>query len=725
VDNITIPTNTLCLNSALMPLEGFPSGGVFSGTGVSGSNFDPSVAGVGISQITYTVTNPNTSCHNSISNSVQILPLLNADFILPNFVCKLAPPPPNIVAYYPDTNQTNFKGNFSGEGIINIHGAIPITGLFNFIGVSVGTKTVTLEVIGNNGCITYLSKKYDLFDSVSLSLSPPSGINASEYFVPINASSNIDYWICANAQPAIISFFPDFAGNLSIAYGNDTAIINDNGTYYFDPSQTIIGFQLLVFELIGSTSPQCNSTAIATIIVKPIQVLEITWTGGDATNVNGTFCENQHPITLVGTPSGGSWNGTGVIGNIFYPDLAGQGLHNITYTRLSPPGSISVGCWSEAVVQFDVILTYDCNRYNIVASPPPVNLTWLWAVIAVLLCIVITCAVVVAVVAIRKRRITREALMKEIELRKFDETFVDDIIANSTQYQKIPGIKMSSTKLQSVLGGGEEGMNWEIKLQDIDIVKEIGRGAYGIVYLGRWREEQVAVKKIIGDGGGAVPEEVIDTFASEIKLMKNLRPHPHVVTMLGVVSDPLCIVTKYYENGSLIDLLNSEHKMSMSVNITIMKGIASGMLHLHKEGIIHRDLAARNVLLDKDYEPIISDFGLSRVVGVASQSAVTKSDVGPIKWMPPESLVNKTYGTKSDVWAFGVTCWEILARSEPYPDMEPLEVAFKVVQEGLRLTLPSDCPPEIAEVILSCWAHNKEERPDFSQLFAQLSQLSL
>jgi len=165
--------------------------------------------------------------------------------------------------------------------------------------------------------------------------------------------------------------------------------------------------------------------------------------------------------------------------------------------------------------------------------------------------------------------------------------------------------------------------------------------------------------------------------------------------------------------------------MSMSVNITIMRGISSGMLHLHKEGIIHRDLAARNVLLDKDYEPIIADFGLSRVVSGASTTAMTKSDVGPIKWMPPESLVNKTYSIKSDVWAFGVTCWEILARSEPYPDLEPLEVAFKVVQEGMRLTIPSICPPEVAVIIKSCWAHNRDDRPDFAQLYAELSQISM
>ncbi len=100
---------------------------------------------------------------------------------------------------------------------------------------------------------------------------------------------------------------------------------------------------------------------------------------------------------------------------------------------------------------------------------------------------------------------------------------------------------------------------------------------------------------------------------------------------------------------------------------------------------ISRDLAARNVLLDKDYEAVVADFGLSRVLNPNTGSnpdsqkssiGTTKSDTGPIKWMAPESLTKKQYSTKSDVWSFGVTLYEIMARNEPWPGNFTIDIRY-------------------------------------------------
>ena len=110
----------------------------------------------------------------------------------------------------------------------------------------------------------------------------------------------------------------------------------------------------------------------------------------------------------------------------------------------------------------------------------------------------------------------------------------------------------------------------------------------------------------------------------------------------------------------------------------IVKGIASGLLHLHMEGIVHRDLAARNVLLSGDYTPKVSDFGMSRITSSSEKTGITSKDVGPVKydtfiitltqirWMSPESVLNREYSTKSDVWSFGVTVFEVLTQTDPY-----------------------------------------------------------
>jgi serine/threonine protein kinase len=103
-------------------------------------------------------------------------------------------------------------------------------------------------------------------------------------------------------------------------------------------------------------------------------------------------------------------------------------------------------------------------------------------------------------------------------------------------------------------------------------------------------------------------------------------------------------------------LTKNKHFEGHSPNITdniFVKGIAAGMLHLHNHNIIHRDLAARNILLSGTGDPKISDFGMSRILQ-KEEEGKTKTNIGPIRWMAPESLANQTYSKKSDVWSFGI-----------------------------------------------------------------------
>ena len=149
---------------------------------------------------------------------------------------------------------------------------------------------------------------------------------------------------------------------------------------------------------------------------------------------------------------------------------------------------------------------------------------------------------------------------------------------------------------------------------------------------------------------------------------------------------PLCLITEFLENGSLIDYLkNPDNKVDISLQIRLIRGIANGMRHLQLEHIIHKgkkrndykfnllDLAARNILLSKDLSPKVSDFGLSKIMPASTVTVYSKTDVGPIKWMSPESLQKKVYSHKSDVWSFGITCLEVFLRHTPY---EELDVSF-------------------------------------------------
>jgi len=184
--------------------------------------------------------------------------------------------------------------------------------------------------------------------------------------------------------------------------------------------------------------------------------------------------------------------------------------------------------------------------------------------------------------------------------------------------------------------------------------------------------------------------------------MCSLRPHDNVVQLLAVCSEPLCLVMKFYSNGALLHYILKNKKIHRVELFLIFKGIAAGMNHLHKEKIIHRDLACRNVLLNANMEAVVADFGLARFVRKEVDSGKTASLIGPIKWMAPESLSKGIYSTKTDVWSFGVTAWEIITRETPFEDRDLISTAVEI-SNGLKLKIPETCPAPLASLLSSCW----------------------
>jgi serine/threonine protein kinase len=130
---------------------------------------------------------------------------------------------------------------------------------------------------------------------------------------------------------------------------------------------------------------------------------------------------------------------------------------------------------------------------------------------------------------------------------------------------------------------------------------------------------------------------------------------------------------------------------------------------LHNNNIVHRDLAARNILLSGTGEPKISDFGMSRLVN-DNKGNTTKSNVGPIKWMAPESIKRKEYSKKSDIWSFGVVVWEVVTGQEPYKDEDLMELALNIRDTGKHLQIP-DCEPIFQSIMTYCFNAEPHDRP--------------
>ncbi|PRP81904.1 serine/threonine protein kinase 4, CTR4 [Planoprotostelium fungivorum] len=248
-----------------------------------------------------------------------------------------------------------------------------------------------------------------------------------------------------------------------------------------------------------------------------------------------------------------------------------------------------------------------------------------------------------------------------------------------------------------------------IDYADITGKKQIGEGAFGVVYKAKWRQTDVAVKQLLSQ---EVDREQLASFLDEMALIQGLRTHPNVVLFLGttIPPQPLSLVTEYCEGGSLDKWLRQNRDVvTIDQQKKFIIGIASGMFHLHKERIIHRDLATRNILL-RAGDVKISDFGFSRRQHGPQEINKTSTVVGPLKWMSPEALQRQEYSIKSDMWSFGVVMWEIINCEEPWTDLKPLDAAIGVVAGELRLSSNSSDD------------QNPDDRPDFGEVLQMFTE---
>lgn len=120
----------------------------------------------------------------------------------------------------------------------------------------------------------------------------------------------------------------------------------------------------------------------------------------------------------------------------------------------------------------------------------------------------------------------------------------------------------------------------------------------------------------------------------------------------------------------------------------------------------------------------LCDFGLARNLYTGYRYNVKSDTALPIKWMAIESIEDNTYTTKSDVWSFGVCCWEIFSLGkEPYIEYN-IEHLAHVISEGRRLPKPKYATDEIYRTMNSCWAKDPKDRPTFTELMISFENLT-
>lgn len=250
----------------------------------------------------------------------------------------------------------------------------------------------------------------------------------------------------------------------------------------------------------------------------------------------------------------------------------------------------------------------------------------------------------------------------------------------------------------------------------------VGKGAFGEVFKGLLHGKEVAIKQLYVKD--KLNDELLNEFRTEVQIMITLR-HPNICLMMGACTQPenLMIIMEYMHNGSVDGLIHGKKKnfLSLEQRVHMARDCALGMNWLHQMNppFLHLDLKPANLLVDKNWNVKVADFGLSKIQSGKDDDGMAG---GSPFYMAPEVLLGRGCDAKADVYSFGILLWEMYTREKPWHDMfeDEDELIAAVCDEEERPKIPADCPPALRDLIESCWHPDPEKRPTFQAMLEKM-----
>ncbi|CAD6340265.1 unnamed protein product [Miscanthus lutarioriparius] len=291
-------------------------------------------------------------------------------------------------------------------------------------------------------------------------------------------------------------------------------------------------------------------------------------------------------------------------------------------------------------------------------------------------------------------------------------------------------VNKDGLRIVSQSEGGEaspiEPLDSHLSLDDLDVIKVIGKGSSGNVQLVRHKfTGQFFALKVIQLN---IDEKIRKQIAKELKI--NLSTQCQYVVVFyqcfyfnGVIS----IVLEYMDVGSLADFLKTVKTIPEAYLAAICKQILKGLIYLHNEKrIIHRDLKPSNILINHRGEVKISDFGVSAII--SSSSGQRDTFIGTRNYMAPERIDGKKHGSLSDIWSLGLVILECATGNFPFPPCESFYELLVAVVDQPPPSAPTDqFSPEFCAFISACLQKDANDRSSAQALLkwsARLNHLS-
>src|SRR5262245_51144507 len=252
-------------------------------------------------------------------------------------------------------------------------------------------------------------------------------------------------------------------------------------------------------------------------------------------------------------------------------------------------------------------------------------------------------------------------------------------------------------------------------LGDFELIRRIGVGGMGQVYLARQRslKRQVAIKILRGEL--AANKTALQRFQSEAEAVASLT-HAHIVQVYAIDEDQGLhyMALEYVDGRNLRDYLERKGVPDLPLALEIMRQVASALERAGELGFVHRDIKPENILLSKRGEVKITDFGLSRAFATDAPIHLTQSGVtmGTPLYMSPEQVRGQPVDPRSDIYSFGVTCYHMLAGEPPFRGAGAFDVAVQHVQGEAKplATIRPDLPPELCAIVHRMMAKRPDDR---------------
>jgi len=245
-----------------------------------------------------------------------------------------------------------------------------------------------------------------------------------------------------------------------------------------------------------------------------------------------------------------------------------------------------------------------------------------------------------------------------------------------------------------------------------EVIEELGKGGMGKVYkvYDRKIKEIVALKLIKPEIG--LNEKAVERFKNELKFARKIS-HRHVCRLydLGEYGLAHFITMEYVEGEDLKNFIRRAGTINTAKTISLAKQVCEGLAEAHRLGVVHRDLKPQNVMIDREGNARIMDFGLARFLDV---DGVTGSGVmlGTPEYMSPEQVDLKEVDARSDLYSLGVIMHEMVTGRVPFSGETPLSIAIKHKSEKPRDSREINplVPESLARLILKCLEKDRSQR---------------